>query len=145
MMRPGTNPAAAEEGEAVMIQTGALQWRSRTDAPTGVRIYRLEGVLTDSEESFAFLTRVRQDLRADPRPVLLDLAGVPRLTSTGVGIVLAVLKSARGAGHSIALATLSRHNEMILEIAQTARFVAAFADEHAALEGCAAGAWEREA
>jgi len=126
-----------------MIQAGALQWQCTTDAPSGVRIYRLRGVLTDSDESYAFLARARDDMRTDPRPLLLDLGAVEHVTSAGVGIVLAVYKSAAGAGRAIALAALSRRNEMILEIAQVPRFIAAFHDERTALESCAAGDWIR--
>jgi anti-anti-sigma regulatory factor len=124
-----------------MIQTETLRWHSRTDAATGVRVYRLEGVLGDSEESHAFLTAAREDMRADPRRLLLDLGGVVRMTSAGVSIVIAVHKAAVAADRAIALAALSRRNEMILEIAQIFSFIPAFDDECAALDACAADGW----
>jgi anti-anti-sigma factor len=119
----------------------ALQWRTTMDAVTGIRIYRLKGVLTDSEESYAFLAHARGEMSADPRSLLLDLGGVEHVTSAGVGIVAAVYKAAANADRAIALAALSRRNELILEVVQLSRFIAAFADEHAALEGFAAGDW----
>jgi anti-anti-sigma factor len=124
-----------------MIQMEVLRWQTRTDALTGVRIYRLQGVLGDSEESHAFLTMARSDMRADPRSLLLDLGEVERMTSAGVSIVIAVHKAAAGAGHVVALAALSRRNEMILEIAQVFRFIPAFDDERTALESRAADGW----
>jgi anti-anti-sigma factor len=124
-----------------MIRMEVLRWQSRTDAPTGVRVYRLEGVLGDSEESLAFLTKARDDMRADPRRLLLDLGGIERMTSAGVSVVIAVHKAAAAAGHAVALAALSRRNEMILEIAQVFRYIPAFDDERAALDACAVDGW----
>jgi anti-anti-sigma factor len=124
-----------------MTHRGALQWQTTMDAATGIRIYRLNGALTDSEESYTFLASARGEMSADPRPLLLDLGGVEHVTSAGVGVVAAVYKSASNANRAIALAGLSRRNELILEVAQLFRFIAAFDDERAALEGYAAGGW----
>jgi anti-anti-sigma factor len=124
-----------------MPHQSALQWQTTTAAATGVRVYRLNGVLTDSEESYAFLANARDEMSADPRPLLLDLAGVEHITSTGVGIVAAIYKSASNANRVIALAGLSRRNEIILEVVQLLRFIVVFADERAALEGYAEDNW----
>ena len=124
-----------------MARESTLQWQTMMDAATGVRIYRLNGALTDSEECYTFLAIARGEMSADPRPLLLDLGGVGQVTSTGVGIVAAVYKSASNANRAIALAGLSRRNEIILEVVQLLRFIAVFHDEAAALEGYAAGDW----
>ena len=124
-----------------MANGNTLQWQTTTAAATGVRVYRLNGVLTDSEESYAFLANARDEMKADPRPLLLDLAGVEHVTSTGVGIVAAIYKSASNANRVIALAGLSRRNEIILEVVQLLRFITVFADERAALEGYAEDNW----
>jgi anti-anti-sigma regulatory factor len=58
-----------------------------------------------------------------------------------VGIVAAVYKSTANANRTIALAGLSRRIELILEVVQLFRFIAAFDDERAALEGYAVGGW----
>jgi anti-anti-sigma factor len=130
-----------EKGEAAMTHESTLRWQTTTDAATGIRIYRLNGALTDSDESYSFLASARGEMSADPRPLLLDLGGVEHVTSTGVGIVAALYKSAANADRTIALAGLSRRNEILLEVVQLFRFIAAFADERAALEGYAAGGW----
>ncbi len=127
-----------------MANTSTLQWRTRTAAGTGVRVYRLDGALTDSEECYSFLASARSEMNADPRPLLLDLGGVEHLTSTGVGIVAALYKTAANANLALALAGLSRRNEMILEVVQLLRFIAVFEDERAALEGYAADNWAPE-
>ena len=124
-----------------MAHGSALQWQTATDAATGIRIYRLKGVLTDSAESYAFLASARGEMSADPRPLLLDLGWMEHITSAGVGIVAALYKSASNADRAVALAGLSRRNELILEVTQIFRFIAAFDDEHAALAGYAAGDW----
>ena len=127
-----------------MANGSALQWQTTMDAATGVRIYRLNGVLTDSEECYTFLASARNEMSSDPRPLLLDLGGVEHVTSAGVGIVTAVYKSASDANRAIALARLSRRNEILLEVVQLLRFIAAFGEERAALEGYAADGWARE-
>jgi len=124
-----------------MTHGSALRWQTTTDATTGVRIYRLHGALGDSEESYSFLASARDQMSADPRPLLLDLGGVEHVTSTGVGIVAAVYKSAADAKREIALTRLSRRNEIILEVVQLLRFIAVFEDENAALEGYASVGW----
>jgi anti-anti-sigma factor len=124
-----------------MASATALRWQTTTAVDTGVRIYRLNGVLTDSEESYAFLADARREMSAEPRPLLLDLAGVEHVTSTGVGIVAALYKSASNANRAIALAGLSRRNEIILEVVQLLRFIVVFADERAALESYAVDNW----
>jgi anti-anti-sigma factor len=124
-----------------MVNGSALQWQTATAAATGVRVYRLNGVFTDSEESYAFLANARDEMSADPRPLLLDLAGVPHVTSTGVGIIAAVYKTAANANRAIALAGLSRRNEIILEVVQLLRFIVVFDDERAALEAYAVDHW----
>jgi anti-anti-sigma factor len=124
-----------------MASGNALQWQTTMDAATGVRICHLNGALTDSEESYTFLASARDEMSSDPRPLLLDLSGVERVTSTGVGIVAAVYKSASNANRVIALAGLSRRNEIILEVVQLLRFIDVFDDERAALEGYSADGW----
>jgi anti-anti-sigma factor len=124
-----------------MTRVTALQWQTATDAATGIRIYRLAGALTDSEESYAFLASARGQMSADPRPLLLHLAGVEQVSSSGVGIVAAVYKAAANADRMIALAGLSRRNEIILEVVQLLRFIATFDDERAAIECYAADGW----
>lgn len=125
-----------------MIEMESLRWESRTDAPTGVRIYRLRGVLGDSEESHAFLSAAREHMHVEPRRLLLDFGGIERMTSAGVSVVIAVHKAAVAAGRTVALAALSRRNEMILEIAQVFRYLPSFDDERAALDACTADGWD---
>jgi anti-anti-sigma factor len=124
-----------------MPHGNTLQWQTGTAAATGVRVYRLSGVLTDSEESYAFLANAREETSADPRPLLLDLEGVEHVTSAGVGIIAAIYKSASNADQPIALAGLSRKNEIILEVVQLLRYIVVFDDERAALEGYAVDNW----
>jgi len=127
-----------------MTSGNALQWRTTTAAATGVRVYRLDGLITDSAESYSFLASARDEMRADPRPLLLDLSRIEHLTSTGVGIVAALYKTASNADRAIALAGLSRRNEMVLEVVQLLRFFPLFDDEQAALDGYAADRWAPE-
>ena len=128
-----------------MEERAASGWSCFPERGLGRECATAEGgiplLLPDSEESYAFLACARDEMSADPRPLLLDLAGVEHVTSTGVGIVAAIYKSAADANRAFALAGLSRRNEIILEVVQLLRFLVVFDDERAALEGYAADNW----
>jgi hypothetical protein len=61
-----------------MTHWKAVEWRAEVDAGSGIRVYRLAGVLTDSRDSFTFVEQVRTELRSDPRLVAEALAAHPK-------------------------------------------------------------------
>jgi len=112
------------------------------DEVTGIRIYRMAGVLTDSRDAPKLIEVVRSDLRSDPRPILLDLSGVELMTSAGVGMVAAIFASAHNAGKAIALTGLNARTRQILTVVRMLQFIRAFENESEALAAHAAGGWE---
>lgn len=90
----------------------------RVEEPAeGTVIYRLAGDLFGSAAGYAFQNVVRDGVAAGSRRVVLDLAEVTRIDSTGVGILVALMWSASRGGAALALAALPAHVEGVLSIA----------------------------
>jgi anti-anti-sigma factor len=90
-------------------------------------LYRLAGGLYGTSEAFAFQDEVRRKLEAGMRRVAVDLAGVDRIDSSGVGILAAIITSAQRRKAGLVLASLPSHVEQVLSIAWLLKCV-----EHAA-------------
>lgn len=83
----------------------------------GTTIYRVSGDLYGSTEGYQFQEAVRQGISAGQRRVVLDLAHVGRIDSSGVGILVAIMWSASNGGGELALASLPPVVERVLGIA----------------------------
>jgi anti-anti-sigma factor len=124
-----------------MTRWKEMEWQSAVDEGTGVRVYRLAGVLTDSRDAARLIELVRSEMRSDPRSILLDLAGVELLTSAGVGMVAAIYTSAHNAGNAIALIGLNHRTRQILHVVRMLQFIREFEAEPQALAVHASGGW----
>ncbi len=83
----------------------------------GTAVYRLTGDLFGSAKGYAFQDAVRKGISAGERRVVLDLAGVGRIDSSGVGILVAIMWSASNGGAALVLASLPAVVERVLGIA----------------------------
>jgi anti-anti-sigma factor len=99
----------------------------------GVIIYRLKGVLTNAHETYEFLDDFRARLADDTPRVVLNLAGVERITSGGVGIIAACYTSAVNAGGKLCLAVVPNPVETILNIVALLNVVENHATEEEAI------------
>ena len=61
-------------------------------------LYRLEGMLSGSTDSYRFQDEVREKIGSGTKMILVDLSGVKRIDSSGVGILVAIMWSASSAG-----------------------------------------------
>jgi anti-anti-sigma regulatory factor len=125
-----------------MTHWKAMEWQTAVDAASGIRVYRLAGVLTDSRDTFTFIEQVRTELRSDPRPVLLDLGGVGQLTSADIGMVATIYASAKNAKATLALSGLNAGARRLLDIVHLFEFIATFANEAEALAAHRREGWE---
>ena len=125
-----------------MTRWKEMEWQATVDVVTGIRVYRLAGVLTDSRDAARMIELVRSEMRSDPRPILLDFTGVELLTSAGVGMVAAIYTSAHNARKTIALTGLNPRTRQILHVVRMLQFIRAFEDEQQALAAHAGGGWE---
>jgi anti-anti-sigma factor len=80
----------------------------RTD-PTGkVTIYSAHGQLNGRDACFDWLEEVRKSIQAGQKLIVINLADVPRVDSTGIGIIAAVHVSATNGGGKVCLTGLSK-------------------------------------
>lgn len=93
-----------------------LQWR-KARFPTETSVYTLSGDLYGDTEGYAFQEDLRREVQGGCRRFVVDLAGVERIDSSGVGILVALLFSASHAGGRLCLAALSPKVEKVLGIA----------------------------
>jgi anti-anti-sigma factor len=80
-------------------------------------IYRVRGNLFGSAEGFKLQEAVRSSIADGRRRVVLDLAQVGRIDSSGVGILVAIMWSASNGGGELVLASLPAVVERVLGIA----------------------------
>ena len=88
--------------------------RIEAGSPRGI-IYRLEGALTDSKESYDFLEALKGDAKGGRPSALVNLEKVERITSSGVGILCACFTSVLAAGGGLHLAGVSKRNRTLLQ------------------------------
>jgi anti-anti-sigma factor len=111
--------------------------RDDAKAP-GVLVYRLKGLLTNAPETYAFLEELRERLREESPRAVLNLAGVERITSGGVGIIAACFTSAVNAGGRLVLAAVPKSVETVLNIVCLLNVVEGHATEDAAIAAVSA-------
>ena len=80
----------------------------------GTTVYRLAGAFTDSKESYGLLDKVRADLEAGARRIVINLEKVPRITSGGIGILCACFTSLNNGEGSLALVGVDERNQALL-------------------------------
>lgn len=96
-----------------------LEYGSETVVGTGyeVIVYTLTGALMGMPTSYELQDEVRGRIADGARRIVLDLEGVTKIDSAGVGILASLMWSASQAGASLVLATLPPTVEKILGIA----------------------------
>jgi anti-sigma B factor antagonist len=81
----------------------------------GVEVVHLAGAILFGDDSSALRTRVRELLDQGKR-VVLDMRGVTRIDSSGLGTLVALYASAHRCGTVIKLASLGAHPKEVLQI-----------------------------
>lgn len=77
----------------------------------GVRIYEVSGNLRGNPDCYSFLDDVRNDISEGADKVIVDLKGVSKLDSAGVGILASIVNSATNAGAALRFSGLSERTE----------------------------------
>ena len=106
---------------------------TRQDGKTFV--YRLRGVLGESTYSFEFLEELRRQVKEGPDRIVLNLADLEYITSSGVGVVAAAYTSARRAGKTLCLACVPSKVQRVLDICGVFDTVDHFESEDSAASG----------
>jgi anti-anti-sigma factor len=80
-------------------------------------IYTLSGSLYGTSEGYALQGEIRQKIAAGTTGVIIDLAGVEKMDSAGIGILVSIMWSASRAGGKLILTALSPKVRDLLSIA----------------------------
>lgn len=97
-----------------------------------ILILDLDGKMTISAGSAAH-DAITQALQAGEKKILLDLAGVTTLDSSGVGELMAAYASAKNRGAALKLLQLAPRVGEVLKVTQLIGFFEIFEDEKLAL------------
>jgi anti-sigma B factor antagonist len=100
----------------------------------GVRILDLVGRLTLGGGAKALYTAVREELESDNRWILLDLGQATLVDSTGLGVLVSCLTSAKSREGILELLNPSPKVEDVLQITQTDQLFEIFYDEDQAVQ-----------
>lgn len=79
-------------------------------------IYRVSGMLTDTSDAFALLDQIREGLEGETPLHIIDLGGVPHVTSAGIGILAAAYTSAQRTGRRVVVAAPADRVESMLKV-----------------------------
>lgn len=83
-------------------------------AGSGTLTYRLSGHLYGTETGYAFQETVRRAVSEGTKRFVIDLSGVERIDSCGIGILAASIFSVQKAGGGMVLAALPEHIQRML-------------------------------
>jgi anti-anti-sigma factor len=81
---------------------------------SGTLCYRLSGWLYGTTSGYAFQEAIREKVAGGTRRFVIDLSGVQRIDSCGIGILAASIFSAQKAGAGMVLAALPDHVSRML-------------------------------
>ncbi len=93
-----------------------LKWVRVEPENPAVILFRLSGSIKGSQECYSFLEDVRKDAKGDYKHVVLNLDGIDRINSAGVGILCACFTSITGTEGKMYLVNVSDRNKMLLEV-----------------------------
>lgn len=105
--------------EVDVMAKRSLEYSGETHAGAAgeVLIYTLRGGLVGSPHAYELQDDIRAKIAAGARRLVLDLEGVTKIDSAGVGILASLMWSASQAGASLVIAALPPTVEKMLGIA----------------------------
>jgi anti-anti-sigma factor len=104
--------------EADAMTKKRFEYSSETPAGAdgGLVVFTLAGPLNGLEAAYDFQNEVRRKIAGGCRKIVLDLAGVERIDSCGIGILASLMWSASQAGAGMVLAAVPSHVEKLLQV-----------------------------
>jgi anti-anti-sigma factor len=112
----------------------------RSEADGRVSVHEPRGVLNGHAACYAWLDAIRREIQGGQSRIVLDLRGVTRIDSTGIGIIAAISASAMNAGGRVCLTGLSDRTRRLLETTHLLKVIQNIDDESEAIRECAGGA-----
>uniref|UniRef100_Q01ZR3 Anti-sigma factor antagonist n=1 Tax=Solibacter usitatus (strain Ellin6076) TaxID=234267 RepID=Q01ZR3_SOLUE len=99
----------------------------------GITILEMKGRITVGKEATALREKIAEITGGGVRNVVLNLAGVDFIDSTGLGALVVCATSARKAGGGVKLVNLNRRNIELLVMTKLATVFEIFNDEQDAI------------
>jgi len=99
----------------------------------GITVLEMRGRITVGKEATALREQIAELAAANVRNVVLNLAGVDFIDSTGLGALVICATSARKAGGSVKLVNLNKRNIELLVMTKLATVFEIFSDEQDAI------------
>ncbi len=93
-----------------------LEWEHLKPENPDVMLFRVSGALIGSKECYEFLEDVRRDVKQHVKHVVVNLAGVERINSAGVGILCACHTSITNQGGRLYLVEVGERSQMLLKV-----------------------------
>jgi anti-sigma B factor antagonist len=100
----------------------------------GVTVVDIEGRIVLGEESNAFRERVKALLAAGKKKIVLNLANVTYIDSSGLGTLVATFHSARSQGAMLKLANLGSKFKEVLQVTKLITVFDTYDSEAAAVQ-----------
>jgi len=89
----------------------------------GVWIFELSGFLTGHADSYEFLEAVRGKIAEGSERIVVNLSGIDKINSSGIGVIAAVLSAASNAGTSLRFACVSENIREVLGVVGIGRLM----------------------
>jgi len=90
----------------------------------GVTVFKLLGYLYGRPDSYHFLSRVREKLeRQDKTKVVIDLGGVGKIDSAGVGVLASIVTAAELSGAYLVFSNIAKRVEKPIVIVRLMRIL----------------------
>jgi len=83
---------------------------------SGVLIFKISGFLRGYPSGYEFLELFRQKMVAGTKKVILDLGGVEKISSAGVGILASIFTSADNAEGTLLFVNIPPRVEKLIEV-----------------------------
>lgn len=100
----------------------------------GIVIADLQGRLVAGDPQDALRDLIEELLAADHRQIILNLSGLARIDSSGIGELVAGVRLAKSVGGRVVLLQMKDSVRRILDISQVLPVLETFDDEQEALE-----------
>ena len=101
------------------------------------RVYRLSGVLGETQHCYAFLDHFREEVKGEVLKgrdrLVFDMSGLEFLSSTGIGILAACITNSRQAGKRLVLCCVPKQAAKVLDVTGVSAMAERFETEAEAL------------
>ena len=98
-------------------------------------VYSLQGKLLGGPEAQVLMEEMQHLLDQDEKHILINLSGIDRMNSSGLGILISVFTSFKNNGGSIKLIAARENIKKLFEITKLSRIFELYDSEEDALQG----------